>query len=215
MESTMKLYGFPLSPNTWKVRALAAHIGVPLELSIVDMKNGQHRSPDYLALNPTGRVPVLVDGDFALWESVAIMQYIASKKPNPLWPDDVRARADITRWQSWQVAHWGKEACEPLLYERFIKKTFNLGPMDQARVAAGTEAFNREAAMLDAHLAKQPFVAASGLSLADFSIAAALIYATQGEFPLAPYAHVRAWFDRVFALPAWKETAPPPLPVAA
>jgi len=211
----MKLYGFPMSPNTWKVRAVAAHIGVPLELSIVDMKNGQHRSPDYLALNPTGRVPVLVDGDFALWESAAIMQYIASKKPNPLWPDDARARADITRWQSWQIAHLGKEACEPLLYERLVKKVFNLGPIDQARVAAGIEAFNREAAMLDAHLAKQPYIAASGLSLADFSIAAALVYAKEGEFPIAPYARLRAWFDRVFALPAWKETAPPPLPVAA
>jgi len=56
----MKLYGFPVSPNTWKVRAIAAHIGVPLELSVVDMPGGQHRSPAYLAMNPTGRVPVLV-----------------------------------------------------------------------------------------------------------------------------------------------------------
>jgi len=96
----MKLYSFPPSPNTWKVRAVAAHLGIPLEVEFVDLTKGASHSPDYLAINPTGRTPALVDGDFKLWESVAIMQYVASKTPNALWPDNARARADITRWQS-------------------------------------------------------------------------------------------------------------------
>lgn len=86
----MKLYGFPASPNTWKVRALAAHLGVPLEHEFVDLTKGASHTPAYLAINPTGRTPALVDGDFKLWESVAIMQYIASQKPNSLWPDNAR-----------------------------------------------------------------------------------------------------------------------------
>jgi glutathione S-transferase len=102
----MKLYGFPPSPNSWQVRALAAHLGVPLEFEFVDITKGESHTPAYLALNPTGRTPTLVDGDFKLWESHAIMQYIASKTASSLWPDDVRARADITRWQSWTLAHW-------------------------------------------------------------------------------------------------------------
>ncbi len=211
----MKLYGFPFSPNTWKVRAVAAHLGLSLEFAFVDMANGEHRSPEFLALNPTGRVPVLLDGDFALWETVAIMQYIASKTPNALWPEGARARADIMRWQSWQLAHWSKEACEPLLFERVVKKAFNIGAPDAARIAAGTEAFNREARVLDAHLSKQAYLMGSALTLADFSVAAPLVYAKEGEFPLAPYANIRAWADRVFALAAWRETAPPPLPAAA
>jgi glutathione S-transferase len=211
----MKLYGFPFSPNTWKVRALDAHLGLPLDFALVDLAKGEQRTPEYLALNPTGRAPVLVDGDFKLWESAAILQYIAGKTPNALWPDDARARADIMRWQSWQLAHFGKEACEPLLFERFIKKVFNIGPPDAARVAAATEAFHREARVLDAHLAGQPYLVGTALTLADFSVAAALIYAKEGEFPLAPYPHIPAWFDRVFALPAWRETAPPSMPAAA
>ena len=211
----MKLYGFPPSPNTWKVRAVAAHLGLPLEFEWVDLSKGQQRSPEFLALNPTGRTPVLVDGDFKLPESVAIMQYLAGQKPNALWPDDARARADITRWQCWQLAHWGKEACEPLIFERLVKALLKLGPPDAARVAAGTEAFNREAGMLDAHLAKRPYLVGSAPTLADFSVAAPLVYAKEADLPIAPYAHVRAWFDRIFALPAWKATAPPPLPVAA
>src|SRR5215468_10093786 len=103
-EPAMKLYGFPLSPNTWKARAVAAHLGLPLELEIVDLT--KPRTPDYLAINPTGRTPTLVDGDFKLWESNAIMQYVASRSANALWPDNARTRADIARWQFWQLGHF-------------------------------------------------------------------------------------------------------------
>src|SRR5690242_9225509 len=68
-EDAMKLYGFAGSPRTWKVRALAAHLGIPLEYENLDAIKGDNRTPQYLALNPTGRTPTLVDGDFVLWES--------------------------------------------------------------------------------------------------------------------------------------------------
>src|ERR1700726_5280546 len=98
----MKLYGFPLSSNTWKVRALAAYLKTPLEFEFVDLTKGASHTPAYLAINPTGRTPTLVDGDFKLWESNAIMQYIAGKSANALWPtDDAKKRADIARWQFW------------------------------------------------------------------------------------------------------------------
>ena len=65
----MKLYGFPASPNTWKVRALAAYLKTPLEFELVDLLKGAQQTPAFLTINPTGRTPVLVDGDFKLWES--------------------------------------------------------------------------------------------------------------------------------------------------
>ena len=204
----MKLYGFPPSPNTWKVRAVAAHIGLPLELEFVDLSKGQQRTPEYLALNPTGRTPVLVDGDFTLWESNAIMQYLAARTPNQLWPADARDRADIMRWQSFQLAHWSKEGCEPLIFERLVKKILNLGAADAAVVAKGTEAFNREARVLDAHLAKRSYLVGADVTLADFSVAAPLFYAKEAELPVGPYARVQEWFGRVSALPCWRETAP-------
>jgi glutathione S-transferase len=204
----MKLYGFPPSPNTWKVRALAAHLRVPLDLELVDLTKGGSRAPAYLAINPTGRTPTLVDGDFTLWESNAILQYIASKSANSLWPNDARARADIARWQFWQLAHWGGEACGPLTFQRLVKKFLNLGPPDETAVAKGLEAFNREAKVLDAHLAKQPYLVGKEVTIADFAVAAALAYAKEAEMPLGPYAHVRSWLDRVMALPCWRETAP-------
>ena len=210
----MKLYAFPASPNTWKVRAVAAHLGIPLEMEFVDLFKGGSHTPGYLAVNPTGRTPALVDGNLKLWESTAIMQYIASQKPNSLWPNDARARADISRWQSWQLAHWGSEACQPLVFQRLVKKIMNLGPPDAALVAKGVEAFNRDAAVLDAHLAKQPYLVGKDVTLADFSVAASMIYAERAELPVAPYAHVKEWFGRVSALPCWRETAPQ-MPAAA
>ena len=202
----MKLYGFPPSPNTWKVRAVAAHLGIPLEMQFVDLT--KPRAADYLALSPTGRTPTLVDGDFKLTESNAILQYIASQKPNSLWPNDARTRADISRWQCWQLAHWGKEACEPLIFNRLVKKLLNLGPPDEAAVAKGTDAFHKEAKLLDAQLAKGPYLVGNELTLADFAVAAPLFYIQQGGLPVESYAKLRDWFGRVSALPAWKETAP-------
>ena len=202
----MKLYAFPPSPNSWKVRAVAAQLGIPLELELVDLT--KPRTADYLALNPTGRAPTLVDGDFVLWESNAIMQYLASRAANSLWPNDARTRADIMRWQSWQLAHWSKEGCEPLIFQRLVKKILGLGAPDEAIVAKGTEAFNREARVLDAHLSKQPYLVGNAVTLADFAVAAPLVYSKEAELPVAPYPLLQDWFARVYALPAWRETAP-------
>jgi glutathione S-transferase len=204
----MKLYGFPPSPNTWKVRAVAAHLGIPLEVEFVDLAKGASRTPDYLAINPTGRTPTLVDGNFKLWESTAIMQYLASQKPNSLWPDNVRARTDIARWQSWQLAHWSKEGCEPLIFNRLVKKLLGLGAPDEAAVAKGLVSFNKEAQVLDTHLANRPYLVGKELTLADLSVAAPLFYTKEADLPVGPYARLQEWFGRVAALPCWRETAP-------
>ena len=204
----MKLIGFPASPNTWKVRAVAAHLGIPLDFEMVDLTKGHSHSPDYLALNPTGRTPILVDDDFVLWESTAIMQYLASQKPNSLWPGDARARADIMRWQSWSLAHFNNDGCEPLIFERIVKQVLQLGPPDEAIVAKGLECFKRETTVLDAHLAKQLHLVGKDVTLADFSVAAMLFYAERAGLPLASYPHVDEWFARVAAMPCWQETAP-------
>jgi glutathione S-transferase len=210
----MKLYGFAPSPNTWKVRALAAYLKTPLEFEFVDLTKGASHTPAYLAINPTGRTPTLVDGDFKLWESNAIMQYIASKTSDSVWPNDARNRADIARWQFWQLAHWGAEACQPLTFQRLVKQIINLGPPDEAVVAKATECFNKEAKLLDAHLAKQKYLVGDTLTIADFAVAAPLFHAERAEMPLGPYANMRGWFGRVSALSCWREAAPQ-MPAAA
>jgi len=204
----MKLYGFPPSPNTWKVLALAQHVGVPLECELVDLAKGEQRRLSYLALNPTGRTPTLVDGDFVLWESTAIMQYIGSRKENALWPSDDRTRADIMRWQSWQLQHWGAGACEPLLFERIVKPFFNIGAPDPAVVAKAEAAFLREARVLDAHLARHTHLVANRVTLAEYSVAPYLVHAGACGMKIAEFPHVKRWFAEVVKLPTWQEYLP-------
>jgi glutathione S-transferase len=203
----MKLYCFPPSPNTWKVRASAHQIGVPLELEIVDLTKGAQRQPQYLALNPTGRTPTLVDGDVKLWESCAIMQYLGSKKKTPLSPDDPAARADIMRWQSWHLQHWGP-AVTTFIFENLVKAIMKLGEPDQKALALAAERFHPEAAVLDTHLARHPYLVDDTLTLADFTVVAPLFYAEPAKIPLDKYGNIKRWFGAQAGLAAWKETAP-------
>jgi len=101
----MQLYGYFRSGNTRKVRLCLAELGVQHELVVVDLAAGEQRSPDYLRLNPNGVVPTLVDGDLTLWESSAILLYLAEKHPHGgLLPSRLDERARVYKWLVWQPA---------------------------------------------------------------------------------------------------------------
>ena len=106
------------------------------------------------------------------------------------------------------LAHWNRDARSPVLFERLVKKFLNLGAPDQAAIAKGIAAYEKEAKMLDAHLAKEKYLVGGTLTIADFAAAAPLFYAKEVELPLTSYSHMRGWFERVSALPCWRETAP-------
>jgi glutathione S-transferase len=204
----MELYGFPSSTNVWMVRAIAAHLNITLEFKLVDPFAGGLATPEFLQLNPTGRVPVLVDDDFVLWESNAIAQYLASQTPNSLYPEDIKLRADIMRWQSWQMSHW-KTGCQPLQYENLVKPMLGMGEPDPQAINQATTIFYREAAVLDRHLTNREYLVDNSLTLADFAVGAYLPYAKPAHFPLESYPNIQKWFAKIESLPAWQETAPP------
>jgi glutathione S-transferase len=102
---------------------------------------------------------------------------------------DDRLRADIMRWQSWQLQHWS-QGCEPLLFERVVKAFFNLGPPDPAVIARGEAAFRKEAAVLDAHLAKSTYLVGGRITLAEYSVAPYLVHAAPAGMPLAEFPNV-------------------------
>ncbi|MEA5476853.1 glutathione S-transferase family protein [Pseudanabaena galeata UHCC 0370] len=203
----MKLYYFPPSPNTRKVHAVAIHLQLPIDLRLVDLQKGEQHHPEFVQLNPTGRTPVLQDGDFILWESTAIMQYLASQVPNSLWSEDPKIRADIMRWQSWQLAHW-YSVCQPLQFENFVKALLQLGEPDPQVVQQASDRFHKEASVLNNHLANREYLVNNTLTLADFSVASDLTYAIPARFPLENYQHIQAWYGRIEQLPAWQQTAP-------
>ncbi|HEX2539155.1 MAG TPA: glutathione S-transferase family protein, partial [Pseudolabrys sp.] len=101
-----------------------------------------------------------------------------------------------------------KESCVPLVFERIVKQILGAGPPDEAAIKRALENFARDAKMLEAHLAKQPYLVGSALTLADFSVAGPLLYHERAGIPLGDYPTLRDWFGRVTGLPCWKETAP-------
>ncbi|MEQ9324626.1 MAG: glutathione S-transferase family protein [Polyangiaceae bacterium] len=204
----MKLHVVRASHNCRRALATAHHLGLDVEVVDVDLASGGHKAPEYLAINPNGKVPTLVDGDLHLWESNAIMQYVASKKPgNELWPDDPRARAEIVRWQFWEANHLSN-GTGGLTFQRVFKPFVLKQEPDEAAIAKATETFHTFAPVLNAQLEGRKFVTGDALTLADFSVGANFSFAKPAQFPLQDYPHVRAWLDRLDEVPAWNETAP-------
>ncbi len=207
----MKLYVFPLSPRSIKVLAVAHHLDLPFESVFVDLTKGEHKTPQLLRLNPNGRMPVLQDGDFALWESDAIIQYLADKKPGQLMAADGQGRALAAQWLAWDLADWDA-ACSILLYEHLVKRFFSDLPADPVRVKEGEERFTKAATVLDAHLADRTHVLGKELSVVDFALAAPLHYAQSCKFPLSPFENINRWYAHIGTLDAWKKSAPQPAP---
>jgi glutathione S-transferase len=214
---TIELYVFPPSPRSFKVMAVANHLGLDWTPRFVDLTKGEQKTPQYAALNPNMRAPTLKDGDYVLWESNAIGQYLASKRPESrVMPKDERGRLDVTRWQFWDLAHW-EPACLTYLREYVVKPfIFKSGEPDLDAVARGTDVFHRLAKVLDDQLRNKKFVTGDTLTLADFSLGAPLKYAEIGHLPLEPYGEIRRWRGALSAMPAWQKTVTQsPLPAAA
>ena len=217
---TIELYAFPPSARAFKVMALANHLGLDWTLHMVDLVKGEQKTPEYAALNPNMRMPTLKDGDYVLWESGAILQYLAGKKPESgLLPADETARLNVTRWQFWDMCHWDP-ACAIYLFENVVKAVvLKSGEPDPAALEKGAEQFHRAGKVLDQQLKRSAFVAGDRLTVADFSIAAPLNYAAMAKFPLEPYGQIGRWYAALRALPAWQKTlaqcAPPAAAAAA
>lgn len=198
----MQLYLFAASPNAVKPSVVAYHTGLNVERIMVDLRQGAQKSPEFLKLNPNGKMPVLVDGDFVLWESTAIMAYLAHKANSPLWPIAPQAQADVMRWLSWELAHWGP-SCAILLRENLVKKVMQGQDPDPAEVQRGLDAFRLYAGILDNHLKGRPYVSGDALTIADYGLAAPLSLAEAAGLPVSEFSALKSWFGRVAAEPAW------------
>jgi len=214
---TIELYVFPASPRAFKVMALANHLGIDTNLRFVDLVKGDHKNPEFAALNPNMRMPVLKDGEYILWESNAIEQYLAMKKPESgLLPRDEHKRLDVTRWQFWDLAHWDP-ACAIFLFENVVKPVvLKSNEADPAALAKGAELFHCAAKVLDDQLKGKRFVTGDTLTIADFSLGAPLNLANMARLPVESYGEIKRWHATLTALPAWQKTlAQWALPTAA
>jgi glutathione S-transferase len=205
----MKLYDADFSPNCLRVRAVAYELGLEPELVTVDLRSASGNT-ELSSLNPNGKVPVLVDGDFVLWESRAINAYLAGLHPERgLHPQDLRERALVDQWSLWQAIHLGP-AMQKVAFERVFKARFGLGAPDEAAIASNLKEARRYLAVLESRLTGRDWVV-NDLSLADFALATTFVYREPSGIALDDFPAVAAWIGRVEARPSWQRAVAPAL----
>jgi len=192
----MKLYDLTLSGNCYKVRLFLGLIGQHAELQSLDLPAGEHRQPAYLAINPRGQIPALVDGELRLGDSQAILVYLARRYADEAWyPLDAISQGRIAGWLSFAAneIHHGPGSAR-------LGKLFRM-PVDQPDAQKKAVA---ALARLDAHLAEHTWLAqGSRPSIADIAVYPYVALAGDGDVDLAPYPHLAAWFARIRALPGY------------
>jgi glutathione S-transferase len=202
----MRLYYHPLSSCSRRVRLVARHLGLPLELVPVDLFRGEQNAPRFLKLNPNHQVPVLEDGNYVLWESCAIMQYLAEvAQDGSLQPETAQERADSSRWMYWCGQHF-MPAISSLNWEHSIKKMAGLGAATPSEVARAEALFTEASQVLDTHLAEREWLCGRRLSLADLAIGAPLADWQRARLPLQPFVHIGRWFQQLGRLECWQGT---------
>ena len=210
----MKLYILATSPNSRKVLAVIHHLGLKPEIVSLDFASGDTAKPEFLALNPNGMVPVLVDGTFRLWESNAINQYLVEKAGgSSLFPRDPQVRADVTRWQFWEQAHFNK-AFGTLVFESVIKPKFGMGEASAGLVEFCLRETGRFARVLDAHLQGRATLVGNDITLADYAMVCLEKYRSATPFDWSPFPNINRYFDEVRETEAWVKAEPSqPAPV--
>ena len=195
MSNPIKFYNFPKSGHAHRIELMLSLLNLPTELVFVDLAKGAHKQPDFLALNPFGQVPVIDDNGTVIADSNAILVYLAKKYDNGNWlPEEPAAAARVQRWLS--------VAAGPLAF----------GPAAARLVTVFGAAFNTDEVIarahtllkvIDAELAKAPFLAGSTPTIADIANYSYIAHAPEGNVSLEPYANVRSWLARIESLPGF------------
>jgi len=190
----MQLYDATLSGNAYKVRLLAALAGIDLELVPVDLAAGESRTEAFLALNPRGQIPVLVDGETVVWDSQAILVHLARTRAAGWLPEDTPGLVGVMQW----LAVAENEILYGLARARAVRvfgRPWDLA-QSQELGRAGLE-------VMDRHLGRRRWLATERPSIADVACYPYVALAPEGEVPLAGYDNVRRWIGDLQALPGY------------
>ena len=192
----IKLYGVPMSRAArplWMLEELGLgyeHIQTNFTTDV--------QKPDYLALNPNGHIPTLVDGDTVIWESMAINLYLARKYDQGLWPKTVEGEGHALQWSFWAVT----EVEEPLLTALMNRMFLPENERDPAKAEDALERFQKPLAVLEGELEGKDYLVENRFTVADLNVASVLSWSTLAGADLSSYTRVQAWAERCSSRPA-------------
>ena len=203
---TIRIHHFPLSGHAHRVALFASLAGLDHEIVQVDLAAGAHKTPEFLALNPNGQVPVIEDGDTVLADSNAILVYLARKYAPDWLPEDAEAAAKVQFWLS-QAA--GDIAFGPAAARLITVFGAKIDPDFAQAIAA------RALARLERGLQGRDWLVGARPTIADVAIYSYTAHAPEGNVSLDPYPNVRAWIARIEALEGFTPMPTTPVGLAA
>ena len=190
----MTLYGGPVSGNAYKARLFLSLLGLAFEEKVVNLQTGENRAESFLALNPRGQIPTLVDDEVTVWDSQAILVYLARRYGEAWLPVEPVAMAEVMQW----LAVAENELLFGLARARAVKvfgRDFDLASC-QAYGRAGLK-------VLEQRLAAHRWLAAGKPTIADIACMPYVALSWMGDIPLDDYPACRAWIDRIRAIPGF------------
>ncbi|MGO9935600.1 MAG: glutathione S-transferase family protein [Steroidobacteraceae bacterium] len=204
------LYSTALSANGRKVLAVSRQLALDIDIRLVNVYRGEGRHAEYLAINPTGKIPTLVDGDLKLYESNAILLYLCEAHGDyRLWSRHPKPRGRIARWLFWESAHWQPTLAvllSPCVGHRLLP---NLVPPPAAGPAWDADQLAPLMAALETALGASAFLAGDEITIADFAVAGMTTYFGVAGFPFERYPAFDRWYRQIEMLDAWRGTREP------
>ena len=205
---TVRIWGRLSSVHVQKVVWCADELGLAYERIDVGGSFGGNRTPEYLAMNPNGLVPVLEEDGFVLYESNAIVRYLAARDSRrALWPEDLRKRADADRWMDWQAT-----AFTPAMRDAFMQLVRTPAEKRNAALVEASRAESeRLAAILDAQLSRNRYVTAGGFTAADIVVGCAAHRWLNLPLAREPRPHIERWYAELKSRPGSRQVTSQPI----
>lgn len=200
----MKLYGHPFSNNVRRVQMLCEECGIPYRYETIDLMQGEQYSPAFLALNPNGAVPVIDDDGFVLWESQAIMRYLADKHEASTWyPTELKARARVDAWLDWNHTRLGPET------GKIAFNTLFLGDKgDKQKIEEGKTMLEKVLPVLESALGAQSYIGGNQPTLADLAAVPNFAFLEMCRYDFGHYPAINAWYGAMKRRNSFAATAP-------
>ena len=199
----LTIYGIAAS-RTYRVLWCAEELGLDYESVPIHFSDGSAKTPDYLALNPNGKIPTITDGDFSLWESMAITCYLARKHGKGLWPQTIEGEALALQWSFWAMSDLEK----PLLTVLMNAPAFARDNRDAKAAEAAEAEAQKPLAVLDAALAKSPYLVGAEFTVADINVSSLVSWGAMAGVDFAPFPHLAKWLAACSSRPAAARAAP-------
>jgi glutathione S-transferase len=196
----LKIYGLAFSSPSNKVRYVANYLQLPYEFKLVDLGKGQQRTPEYLKINPYGRVPAIDDSGFTLSESNAIIRYLAAKQDSSLYPTELKQRALVDQWLDFSSHHVAL-ATSKLMFNTYFYKMVPGITCDERSLEEGRKFLNQFLPIIEQQLSQHPYIAGDTLTLADFGMLSALDVCELVEVDLSSYPTITQWRSNLMRQP--------------